>query len=131
MKPFHGQTARRVHPLPQPRSAWENSAKDTIRLGRLDASVFSARCYAWLGWEAARTAAGGPEPKLEKHSNGSRKERILAIPEYLICLNCESPTYVFEWKNDEVVEAYCEVCTSEETDQFLTQEEFDTLVEGG
>lgn len=99
--------------------------------GRLGARVHRGRCYAWLGWEAARTVAGGPAGELAKDPSPSREETILAIPEYLICLNCESPTYVFEWKNDEVIEAYCEVCTSEETDQFLTQEEFDTLVEGG
>ena len=53
----------------------------------------------------------------------------MAIPDYLICLNCEAPSYVFEWKDDEVVEAYCELCTSEEVDQFLTQEDFDALIE--
>lgn len=54
----------------------------------------------------------------------------MAAPEYLICLNCESPTYVFEWKDEEVTEAFCELCGSEEVDQFLNQEDFDTLIEG-
>ena len=53
----------------------------------------------------------------------------MAIPDYLICLNCEAACYVFEWKDDEVTEAYCELCTSEEIDQFLTQEDFDALIE--
>jgi len=53
----------------------------------------------------------------------------VARPEYLICLNCESPTYVFEWKDDEATETFCETCGSEEIDQFLTQEDFDTLVD--
>jgi len=53
----------------------------------------------------------------------------VARPDYLICLNCEAACYVFEWENDEVTEAYCELCTSEETDQFLTQEDFDALIE--
>ena len=53
----------------------------------------------------------------------------MARPDYLICLNCEAACYVFEWENDEVAEAYCELCTSEETDQFLTQEDFDALIE--
>jgi hypothetical protein len=57
------------------------------------------------------------------------KERTVARPDYLICLNCEAACYVFEWENDEVTEAYCELCTSEETDQFLTQEDFDALIE--
>jgi len=55
----------------------------------------------------------------------------MARPEYLICLNCEAPSYVFEWKDDEVTEAICELCGSEEVDQFLTQEDFDALIEAG
>lgn len=51
-------------------------------------------------------------------------------PEYLICLSCEAPSYVFEWEEEECKEAFCEVCTNEETDQFLTQEEFDGLIDG-
>lgn len=51
-------------------------------------------------------------------------------PEYLICLSCEAPSYVFEWEEDECKEAFCEVCSNEEPDQFLTQEEFDALVDG-
>lgn len=53
----------------------------------------------------------------------------MARPEYLICLNCEAPSYVFEWKDDEATEAFCEYCASEEVDQFLTQEDFDSLVD--
>ena len=52
----------------------------------------------------------------------------MAIPEYMICLNCESPCYVFEWGEDEVSEAVCEVCGNEDLDQFLTPEDFDTLI---
>jgi hypothetical protein len=51
----------------------------------------------------------------------------VAEPEYLICLNCESPCYVFTWEEDQLVDVLCEVCGSEETDQFLTQDEFDEL----
>lgn len=54
----------------------------------------------------------------------------MARPEYLICLNCESPTYVFEWEEDAVVEAFCELCGNEEVDQFLSDEEFDALIGG-
>jgi len=52
----------------------------------------------------------------------------MAAPEFLICLNCESPCYVFEWEKDEAREAVCEVCGNEEVDQFLTPEDFDTLI---
>lgn len=52
----------------------------------------------------------------------------MARPEYLICLNCEAPTYVFEWEEDELKEATCELCGSEEVDQFLTEEDFESLI---
>ncbi len=52
----------------------------------------------------------------------------MPAPEYLICLNCESPTYVFTWKEDQLIDILCEVCGNEELDQFLNQEEFDGMV---
>ena len=54
----------------------------------------------------------------------------MAIPEFLVCVNCESPCYAFEWDDDEVSEAVCEVCGSEEVDQFLSPDDFDALVGG-
>ncbi len=50
-------------------------------------------------------------------------------PEYLICIECESPTYDFTWERDKLVEILCEVCGNETPDQFLTQEDFDGLYE--
>ena len=51
----------------------------------------------------------------------------MAAPDFLICLNCESPCYVFEWQEEEVAEALCEVCGNDEPDQFATPDEFDAL----
>lgn len=48
-------------------------------------------------------------------------------PEFLICLNCESPCYVFDWQKGIPTEVLCEICGSEEPDQFLTEEDFDSL----
>ena len=31
-------------------------------------------------------------------------------PDYFICVECESPCYVFEWEAERLVEAVCEVC---------------------
>lgn len=51
--------------------------------------------------------------------------------EYVICMDCESPCYQFEVDiNDEVVEAFCSVCGNEDEDQFLTEEDYDTLIGG-
>lgn len=51
----------------------------------------------------------------------------MSSPEYLICLNCETPIYEFEWKEDKVKEAFCQVCGNDDPEQFGTEEEFDAL----
>jgi hypothetical protein len=48
-------------------------------------------------------------------------------PDYLICLECESPVYVFEWEDDKVVEALCTICGNDETSQFATEDEFEEM----
>ncbi len=54
----------------------------------------------------------------------------MATPDYLICLNCESPCYEFEWGDDGVQEAFCAVCGNDEPDQFVTEDDFDALTGG-
>ena len=54
----------------------------------------------------------------------------MATPEFLICLNCESPCYVFEWKEGEIKEALCEVCGNDDLDEFLPPTELEELKEG-
>ena len=53
----------------------------------------------------------------------------MASPDYLICLNCETPCYVFEWEEDKVSEALCQTCGNDDPEQFATEEEFDALSE--
>ncbi len=52
----------------------------------------------------------------------------MEAPEYLICLNCETPCYVFEWRDGEVLEAFCETCAEEDTDGFMTEEEYEGML---
>lgn len=47
--------------------------------------------------------------------------------DYVICLECESPCYVFELEAETLYEAFCEACGNEDVDLFLPEEEFDTL----
>ena len=49
------------------------------------------------------------------------------IPDYLICLECESPVYTFEWKDDKVSEAICNVCGNEDASQFVTETEYEEM----
>jgi hypothetical protein len=51
----------------------------------------------------------------------------VAAPDYLICLNCETPCYVFEWEDDQLTEALCQVCGNDDPEQFATEDEFDAL----
>jgi hypothetical protein len=46
-------------------------------------------------------------------------------PDYLICLECESPCYVFEWKDGVVKEALCEMCGNDDPSQFATEDEYE------
>ena len=51
--------------------------------------------------------------------------------DYLICLECESPCYIFEFKAGELYEAFCEACANQDVDLFLPEEDFDVLSSGG
>lgn len=47
----------------------------------------------------------------------------MPIPDYLICLNCETPCYVFEWENDRPVEVLCQICGNDDPREFITPQE--------
>lgn len=47
--------------------------------------------------------------------------------DYLICLECESPCYIFEFKSEILIEAMCEVCGNDDVDLFLPEEDFEGL----
>ena len=51
----------------------------------------------------------------------------MATPDYLICLECETPSYVFEWKGDQVTEVMCLICGNEDVASFATEEEYEAL----
>jgi hypothetical protein len=43
--------------------------------------------------------------------------------DYLVCMDCESPCYVFELdRKQRVVSAYCQVCGNDEASQFRVPE---------
>jgi hypothetical protein len=48
-------------------------------------------------------------------------------PDYLICLECESPVYIFEWRNGKVIEAMCTVCGEDDPASFATEDEYEAL----
>jgi hypothetical protein len=44
-------------------------------------------------------------------------------------MNCETPCYVFEWRKEKLVEALCEACGNEDVEEFITQEDYEALIE--
>ena len=49
-------------------------------------------------------------------------------PDYLICINCETPCYTFEWNNGQLSEAMCMVCGVDEIEDFTTEEDFEAMM---
>ncbi len=56
--------------------------------------------------------------------------RAMDEPEFIRCVNCETPCYTFEWVNDEITEAFCTACGTEDPEEFMTDEDFDALESG-
>ena len=52
----------------------------------------------------------------------------MEAPEYLICLDCETPCYDFEFKAGKVVDVICSVCGNEEPEEFLTESQYEELI---
>jgi hypothetical protein len=48
-------------------------------------------------------------------------------PDYLICLECESPCYVFEWVADKATQALCTTCGNDDPAQFVTEEQYEEM----
>ena len=55
----------------------------------------------------------------------------MATPEYVVCLECETPCYFFEYKEGEVTEIICEVCGEDDPAMFATPDEMNALEGGG
>lgn len=47
----------------------------------------------------------------------------MASPEYLVCLECETPCYNFEWTDGKISEVLCTACGNEDPEQFALPED--------
>lgn len=54
----------------------------------------------------------------------------MASPEYVLCLECETPCYVFDWRDGKIIEALCTTCSNDDPSQFATEEEYEALSMG-
>ncbi len=59
------------------------------------------------------------------------EEPSMDEPEYLLCLECETPCYSFEWTDGKLTEVMCMACGNDNVDQFMTEEEFEALMGSG
>jgi len=48
-------------------------------------------------------------------------------PEYYICLQCETPTYQFEFEGGKLVACVCATCGNDEVSEFMTEAEIEEL----
>ena len=48
-------------------------------------------------------------------------------PEYLICLQCETPTYQFEYTADKLSAAVCTTCGNDDITEFMTEAELEEM----
>ena len=46
-------------------------------------------------------------------------------PEYLICLQCETPTYQFEYHNGKITAIVCQTCGNDDVTDFMTEAELE------
>jgi hypothetical protein len=47
-------------------------------------------------------------------------------PEYLICLECETPTYQFEFgENGKLLSVICNTCGNDDVSEFMTENELE------
>ena len=51
----------------------------------------------------------------------------MEAPDYLICLECETPCYVFEWLGDKVVEILCAACGNDNPETFARAEDLEEM----
>jgi hypothetical protein len=49
-------------------------------------------------------------------------------PEYLMCVECDSPVYVFEWDRGRITEAMCTACGNDNPMLFSTEEDYGEMM---
>lgn len=56
-----------------------------------------------------------------------KEGRSMTQPEFLVCLECETPCYIFEWKDSKVTDILCESCGNDDPDTFLSEEDLEAM----
>lgn len=53
----------------------------------------------------------------------------MAQPDYVLCLECDTPVYVFDYRDGQIKQAECPTCGNEELEHFALPEEIEELEE--
>jgi len=53
---------------------------------------------------------------------------MVEIPDYIICLECETPVYTFEWDGVRIKEATCTACGNGKASLFTTEETYGEMM---
>jgi hypothetical protein len=79
-----------------------------------------------VAWGEIRRFPAGPD-RCILWGKPPRRPTMPSEPTFLICLECETPCYIFEWDNvkDRLQEALCQVCGNDKIELFQTEEEFE------
>jgi translation initiation factor 2 beta subunit (eIF-2beta)/eIF-5 len=49
------------------------------------------------------------------------------MPDFVICLECETPVYIFEWNGSRVTEAVCPACGNDQPAMFSSEDEYEEM----
>lgn len=47
----------------------------------------------------------------------------MAAPEFLVCLECETPCYTFEWEDGKITDVLCTACGADKAELFALPED--------
>lgn len=51
----------------------------------------------------------------------------MSQPDYVICMECETPVYDFEWSEGRISEALCPACGNDDPAGFATEEDLEDM----
>jgi translation initiation factor 2 beta subunit (eIF-2beta)/eIF-5 len=54
----------------------------------------------------------------------------MSEPDFIICNECDSPVYVFDWQDGRIASATCTSCGNDKPAFFTTEEDYGEMMSG-
>ena len=86
------------------------------------------RVWPHRGRDAPEPAGETPALRCRRNASAPSVAVFFVLmdePEYLICLQCETPTYQFEYTNGKLVSVICNTCGADDVSDFVTESEME------